>query len=359
MSPRLPQLPSVLLSSSISTSHNLLAAISAISLTSSTLPSPASARTIQHRPFARPKSLLPLISTRHASILSSLSDNASAYNRRIRRGRGPSSGKGKTSGRGHKGQKQHGKVPVGFQGGQTPLEIVHGKRGFENVHTVQYSVLNLGRLQSWVEQGRLPVATDKGESWVTVKELVASRCIHGVKAGGVKLLAGECRQGVHGDAVLKSKINIVVARASAEAIRKVEALGGRVITRYYGKSDGAGTGGSMRGVLRGLVDPMGGMALGSGLESSASGEDLPSEGKTGEEAKSTVEWRFKLPAPTSRKDIEYYRDERKRGYLSHLVPEGQGPSLFFKTPGVKSVHADGSAAGLGRKSKERAANRLF
>lgn len=69
---------------------------------------------------------------RSASILGSLSDTKGAYNKRIRRGRGPSSGKGKTSGRGHKGQKQHGKVPAGFNGGQTPDEVVHGTRGFEN-----------------------------------------------------------------------------------------------------------------------------------------------------------------------------------------------------------------------------------
>ena len=76
--------------------------------------------------------LLPFMQARSASILATLSDNPGAYNKRIRRGRGPSSGKGKTSGRGHKGQKQHGKVPARFQGGQTPQEIVHGKRGFEN-----------------------------------------------------------------------------------------------------------------------------------------------------------------------------------------------------------------------------------
>lgn len=69
---------------------------------------------------------------RSASILSSLSDNKGAYNKRIRRGRGPASGKGKTSGRGHKGQKQHGKVPYGFNGGQTPDSVVAGPRGFEN-----------------------------------------------------------------------------------------------------------------------------------------------------------------------------------------------------------------------------------
>lgn len=73
-----------------------------------------------------------LAQQRAASILSSLSDNKGAYNKKIRRGRGPSSGKGKTSGRGHKGQKQHGKVPAGFNGGQTPDEVVAGKRGFEN-----------------------------------------------------------------------------------------------------------------------------------------------------------------------------------------------------------------------------------
>jgi large subunit ribosomal protein L15 len=83
--------------------------------------------------------LLPFMQARNASILGALSDTPGAYNKRIRRGRGPSSGKGKTSGRGHKGQKQHGKVPARFQGGQTPQEIVHGERGFEN-----RSVLDVG-----------------------------------------------------------------------------------------------------------------------------------------------------------------------------------------------------------------------
>lgn len=80
--------------------------------------------------------LLPCLQSqqRAASILSSLSDNPGAYNKKIRRGRGPASGKGKTSGRGHGGQKQHGKVPRGFNGGQTPDEVVHGIRGFVNVY---------------------------------------------------------------------------------------------------------------------------------------------------------------------------------------------------------------------------------
>jgi large subunit ribosomal protein L15 len=66
---------------------------------------------------------------RCASILSSLSDNTGAYNKKIRRGRGPASGKGKTGGRGQKGQHAHGKVPAGFEGGQTPLSITKPERG--------------------------------------------------------------------------------------------------------------------------------------------------------------------------------------------------------------------------------------
>lgn len=75
-----------------------------------------------------PPFLLPA-TQRSASILSSLSDTKGAYSKRIRRGRGPASGKGKTAGRGQKGQHAHGKVPAGFQGGQTPLEITKPVRG--------------------------------------------------------------------------------------------------------------------------------------------------------------------------------------------------------------------------------------
>ena len=41
---------------------------------------------------------------------------------------------------------------------------------------------------------------------------------------------------------------------------------------------------------------------------------------------------FRLPDPTSRKDIEYYRDVAHRGYLAAEVPAGEGPSLFYRTP---------------------------
>ena len=44
--------------------------------------------------------------------------------------------------------------------------------------------LNVGRLQEWINQGRLDTSKP-----ITIKELHESRCLHGVK-DGVKLLAG-------------------------------------------------------------------------------------------------------------------------------------------------------------------------
>lgn len=95
---------------------------------------PLQSSSIQISTTASPLSFLLQQQSRNAHILASLSDNPGAYNKRIRRGRGPASGKGKTSGRGHKGQGQHGKVPAGFNGGQTPDIIVHGERGFQNMY---------------------------------------------------------------------------------------------------------------------------------------------------------------------------------------------------------------------------------
>jgi large subunit ribosomal protein L15 len=52
---------------------------------------------------------------------------------------------------------------------------------------------------------------------------------------------------------------------------------------------------------------------------------------------STKEFPFLLPDPVSRKELEYYRDFAKRGYLSYMVPPGHGPSLYFAQPGIKKV----------------------
>ncbi|KAL8776891.1 MAG: hypothetical protein Q9194_002869 [Teloschistes cf. exilis] len=239
---------------------------------------------------------------RSASILSAISDNAGAYHKKIRRGRGPSSGKGKTSGRGHGGQKQHGKVPRDFTGGQTPDHIVHGTRGFNNVFSLEMRPLNLERVQSWVNQGRLNPSRP-----ITIRELAKSRCVSQVK-DGVQLLA-------KGSETLTSPLHIVASRASASAIAAVEAAGGSVTTRYY-------TSKSIRNIIKGRTDP---------IHSLQSQITIPGQQQEGDRRK---EYPFRLPDPASRKDIEYYRDPAHRGYLNYQLEEGHGPSLFFKTPGT-------------------------
>ncbi|KAI9721138.1 MAG: YmL10 [Chrysothrix sp. TS-e1954] len=261
--------------------------------------------------------LLPFLQTRHASILGSLSDVPSAYSKRIRKGRGPAAGKGKTSGRGHNGQKQHGKVPRGFQGGQTPLEGIKGLRGFENQHSVEMTTINLDKIQSWIDQGRIDPSKP-----ITLKELQESRCLHGIK-DGVKLLARNAND-------LRTPIHIIVSRASASAISAVEAAGGSVQTRYY-------TWFSIRNILKGLIHPTQSRLSQSQVNTTSDSTDVPSPPPSAHDPFAAhfpppKNFRYRLPDPVSRKDLEYYRDPAHRGYLAYQVPKGDGPSLFFKTP---------------------------
>ncbi|KAF3009874.1 YmL10 [Curvularia kusanoi] len=303
------------------------------------------------------------IPTQHrcASILSSLSDNKGAYNKRIKRGRGPASGKGKTAGRGQKGQHAHGKVPAGFEGGQTPQWITNPERGRGkyNPFKVEMSPINLDRIQSWIDQGRLDPSKP-----ITMKELAKSRCLHGVKRHGVKLLAKNPE-------VLTTPINIVVSRASAEAIARIEALGGTVTTRFYSPT-------SIKRVLRGDSHPVISLNASAELISAAAASTTPSlvpspilsalASATGDsdrkEALGAVmrqlasTYKYRLPDATGRKDIEYYRDPAHRGYLAHTLGEGESPSLFFKQPQESDERKKKSGAKR-QSAKASEANRLF
>ena len=116
-----------------------------------------------------------------------------------------------------------------------------------------------------------------------------------------------------------------MSRASTTAIAAIEAAGGSVMTRFYTPS-------SIKRVLRGLTDPI---------------KSLQSQPTTDSTAVSPGAFTYRLPDPTSRKDIEYYRDPAHRGYLSHLVKEGETPSLFFKTPGMFKRAKKGSKKAKG------------
>jgi large subunit ribosomal protein L15 len=72
-----------------------------------------------------------------------------------RKGRGEPSGKGKTAGRGTKGSKARGRMRVGFEGGQMPLQRrVPKLKGFTNPNKVHWSVVNVDRLAAaWPNGG--------------------------------------------------------------------------------------------------------------------------------------------------------------------------------------------------------------
>jgi large subunit ribosomal protein L15 len=146
--------------------------------------------------------------------LNQLSDNPGARKMRMRVGRGIGSGKGKTAGRGGKGQTARTGVAInGFEGGQMPLHMRMPKRGFNNVHRLDYVEVNIGRLQEAIEAGKL----DAGAS-VDGAALVAAGVIRRQR-DGIRLLAkGE----------IKAKLAIKVAGASKAAIAAVEKAGGSV-----------------------------------------------------------------------------------------------------------------------------------
>jgi len=71
-----------------------------------------------------------------------------ATKKRKRVGCGPGSGHGKTSTRGHKGdQSRSGYIKkLGYEGGQMPLTRRIPKRGFRNIFSKRYEILNISGL---------------------------------------------------------------------------------------------------------------------------------------------------------------------------------------------------------------------
>ncbi len=68
---------------------------------------------------------------------------------RKRVGRGTAGKGGKTAGRGTKGQGARDTVPVGFEGGQMPLQRrIPKRRGFKNPFRVAYQAINLGTIEA-------------------------------------------------------------------------------------------------------------------------------------------------------------------------------------------------------------------
>ena len=132
--------------------------------------------------------------------------------KRIARGEG--SGHGGTSTRGHKGAKSRSGYSrkIGFEGGQMPLQRRVPKFGFKNINRKEYVGINLDRLQTLVDNGRI---TDT----VNIDVLVANGLVR--KNDLVKIL---------GRGELKAKLNITVHKFTATAKAAIEAAGGEAVT---------------------------------------------------------------------------------------------------------------------------------
>ena len=138
--------------------------------------------------------------------LNELKPAAGSRSKRLRKGRGLSSGHGFTSGRGTKGQKAHGKTRLGFEGGQMPLYRQIPKRGFTNINRKEYSIVNLSSI----------IKFDDG-TVVTPQLLMESGLVKNLKSD-IKIL---------GSGKLEKKLTVKANKFSASAVSAIEAAGGK------------------------------------------------------------------------------------------------------------------------------------
>ena len=127
-------------------------------------------------------------------------------------GRGEGSGKGGTAAKGHKGgQSRSGhKTKRGFEGGQMPLYRRMPKFGFTNLNRVEYTPINLDRIQLLIDL--------KGLKSIDIDVIIDNGLAQ--KKDLVKIL---------GRGELKSAVEIKAHAFSASAIKAIEAVGGTAV----------------------------------------------------------------------------------------------------------------------------------
>ena len=134
--------------------------------------------------------------------------------KKIRVGRGIGSGKGKTSGRGVKGQKSRSGVAIkSFEGGQMPLYRRLPKRGFNPINKKHIAILNLDKIQSYIDNKKLKTGDTLNSSLL--------KKLHLINTNSIKLK-------ILGSGEIKSKINIEADLASKSAVLKLEKIGGSI-----------------------------------------------------------------------------------------------------------------------------------
>jgi len=133
---------------------------------------------------------------------------------KMRVGRGIGSGKGKTSGRGVKGQKSRSGVAIkSFEGGQMPLYRRLPKRGFNPVSKDNIAILNLDKIQSYIDKKNIKTSDTLNSALLKKLSLINKNSVK------LKIL---------GSGVIKDKINIEADLASKSAVEKLEKIGGSI-----------------------------------------------------------------------------------------------------------------------------------
>ena len=142
-------------------------------------------------------------------------NNREKINRaKLRVGRGIGSGKGKTSGRGVKGQKSRSGVAIkSFEGGQMPLYRRLPKRGFNPINKENVAILNLEKIQSFINKKTINTSEVLNSSSLKKLRLINKN------SKKLKIL---------GTGEIKDKINIEADLASKSALEKLEKIGGSI-----------------------------------------------------------------------------------------------------------------------------------
>ena len=133
---------------------------------------------------------------------------------KMRVGRGIGSGKGKTSGRGVKGQKSRSGVAIkSFEGGQMPLYRRLPKRGFNPIQKENIAILNLDKIQSFINK----------------KTINTNDILNSSSLKRLKLINKNSKKlKILGSGEIKDKINIEADLASKSALEKLEKIGGSI-----------------------------------------------------------------------------------------------------------------------------------
>jgi len=154
-------------------------------------------------------------------MIHEITAQAGAHKKRMRVGRGESSGKGKTCGRGTKGSgaRTGGEIPFGTEGGNMPLFRRLPKRGFNNNYFAQrFSIVNVRDLEAHFEAG----------ATIDITGLIAKGLVRDEK-NPVKVL---------GDGELTKKFVITAAKFTKQAQEKITKAGGSVTTIELDRNKG-------------------------------------------------------------------------------------------------------------------------